>query len=278
MAIDLTTDPHEFQARAWPFLEREMVTNVMASVLLGVLRGRYDECVPVFAYELDANGQVVAAALRTPPLALLVSEFAPDSVDALLDAWLGADPDLPGVNGPPRTAHALAAAFTERTGQSAHQRRGVAMHALREVSDPPRPPAGALRRAELAEAGLLREWWLAFGAEAGSPLATRSVPLVGARIEAGELFVWDDAGPTSMVGISPAVAGVVRIGPVYTPPEYRRHGYAGMAVAEVSRLALAGPASTCMLFTDLANPTSNKIYAEVGYRRCGDWEELAFEG
>jgi len=32
-----------------------------------------------------------------------------------------------------------------------------------------------------------------------------------------------------------------------------------------------------MLFTDLANPTSNKIYAEVGYRRTGDWEEIALE-
>jgi len=33
-----------------------------------------------------------------------------------------------------------------------------------------------------------------------------------------------------------------------------------------------------MLFTDLANPTSNKIYAEVGYRRVGDWEEIELEG
>ena len=31
-----------------------------------------------------------------------------------------------------------------------------------------------------------------------------------------------------------------------------------------------------MLYTDLANPTANKIYAEVGYRRFGDWEEHAF--
>jgi predicted GNAT family acetyltransferase len=31
-----------------------------------------------------------------------------------------------------------------------------------------------------------------------------------------------------------------------------------------------------MLFADLANPTSNKIYAVVGYRRTGDWEELSF--
>ena len=86
---------------------------------------------------------------------------------------------------------------------------------------------------------------------------------------------WDR--PASLVSVAPAVAGVARIGPVYTPPERRRRGYAGMAVAEVSRRLLARGVHTCMLFTDLANPTSNKIYAEVGYRRFGDWEEYEFE-
>jgi hypothetical protein len=90
-------------------------------------------------------------------------------------------------------------------------------------------------------------------------------------------MVWDDGQPVSMIGLAPEVAGVVRIGPVYTPPPHRRRGYAGSAVAAASRRALAGGAARCMLFTDLANPTSNKIYAEVGYRRVADWEEIALE-
>jgi predicted GNAT family acetyltransferase len=71
---------------------------------------------------------------------------------------------------------------------------------------------------------------------------------------------------------------VTRIGPVYTPPELRRRGYASSAVAAVSRQALAAGAQRCALFTDLSNPTSNKIYADVGYRRIADWEEHLFEG
>jgi predicted GNAT family acetyltransferase len=76
--------------------------------------------------------------------------------------------------------------------------------------------------------------------------------------------------------MSPPVAGTIRIGPVYTPPEHRRHGYASSAVAAASRRALSAGARQCMLFTDLANPTSNRIYARVGFRRCADWEELKF--
>ena len=62
-----------------------------------------------------------------------------------------------------------------------------------------------------------------------------------------------------------------------TPPALRRRGYAGSAVAAASRRALTGGARQCMLYTDLDNPTSNKIYAEVGYRRVGEWEEIALE-
>jgi predicted GNAT family acetyltransferase len=100
--------------------------------------------------------------------------------------------------------------------------------------------------------------------------------MVTTRLPRGELLVWEDTRPVCFVGVTQPVSGVVRIGPVYTPPECRRQGYAGTAVAAASRRALAAGADRCVLFTDLANPTSNKIYAEVGYERFGDWEEHEF--
>lgn len=33
-----------------------------------------------------------------------------------------------------------------------------------------------------------------------------------------------------------------------------------------------------MLYTDLANPTSNGVYARLGFRRVGDASEWLFEG
>jgi predicted GNAT family acetyltransferase len=58
---------------------------------------------------------------------------------------------------------------------------------------------------------------------------------------------------------------VSRVGPVYTPPAERGRGWASNAVAEVSHRIQAEGARVC-LFTDQANPTSNKIYAALGYR------------
>ena len=72
----------------------------------------------------------------------------------------------------------------------------------------------------------------------------------------------------------PAGFGVARVGPVYTPQEHRGRGYASAAVAEVSRRLLDEGARVC-LFTDQANPTSNRIYEALGYRPVVDMANLA---
>jgi predicted GNAT family acetyltransferase len=118
-------------------------------------------------------------------------------------------------------------------------------------------------------------WSAEFVREAGVPHgdAERSV---ARGLAAGELFLWEDGKPVCMVGVHVQVAGVVRLGPVYTPPDRRARGYATSAVAAASEAALARGAHACMLFTDLENPTSNRIYAAVGYERFADWREYRF--
>jgi predicted GNAT family acetyltransferase len=69
---------------------------------------------------------------------------------------------------------------------------------------------------------------------------------------------------------------MARINAVYTPPDRRGNGYASACVAAASRHAQTALASTCMLYTDLANPTSNKIYQALGYRAVADVQEWVF--
>ena len=52
--------------------------------------------------------------------------------------------------------------------------------------------------------------------------------------------------------------------------------YASAAVAQVSRLLRDSGERAC-LFTDQANPTSNKIYEAIGYRRVVDMANLRVE-
>jgi predicted GNAT family acetyltransferase len=73
-----------------------------------------------------------------------------------------------------------------------------------------------------------------------------------------------------MAGISLQIAGSARVAPVYTPPEHRGRGYAAAVTAEVSAAARRAGADEVLLFTDLANPTSNGVYTRIGYRPVSD--------
>ncbi|HEY6526006.1 MAG TPA: GNAT family N-acetyltransferase [Solirubrobacteraceae bacterium] len=280
MRWELETDLGAFGARVRPLLEARIENNVVATVLTGTSQGQFRSA-PVLAVGIDEAGAVTAAALRTSPWPMLCTVIAPEDAGPLLDLWLQRDPELSGINALRDTARSIASAWTRRTGGSDRCRTAMAMHSLATVVDPSRPGPGRLVPATEADRDLALRWWDGFVADShvidGGPEVRAAN--VDFRIAQGHLFLWQDEGrPVSMVAMNPAVAGVIRIGPVYTPDEARRHGYASSAVAAISRLGLDAGAHTCMLYTDLANPTSNKIYADVGYRRFAEWEERVFTG
>ena len=269
-------DAAAFAAWVAPFLAAHPERNLPATVLMAIRDGRYDAGHVTLAAAADEAGDVVAVALHTPPHQVVFTELAEADADAAVDAWLHREPGMPGVYAVAPTARALAAAWAQRTGGATAVTVAMAYHQLQQVLDPPRPGPGQLVIATAAHRDVAIEWWTAFAHEAhvvpGNPSAA-----VDQRLRRRGLFLWEhDAEPVVLVAVNPAVAGVVRVGPVYTPPRHRSRGYASSAVAAVSRRALADGAHTCSLFTDLANPTSNRIYADVGYRRTSDWEEITF--
>ena len=279
MTILLTRDAAAFADRAWDFLQARIECNILATVLTAVRAGTLPRRGELFACVLDGSGRVRGAALRTPPRPMLCSPLEPDAADALIEAWVAEDPGLDGVNSVAPTARALATAWARRTGGQTETQMQMAMHVLESVTDPPHPARGRLAPVGAAQLETLIEWWRAFSVEADVGGDVESAAGVArARMDAGGAFFWEYEGrPVSLVAFNPAVAGVARVGPVYTPPPERGRGYAGSAVAALSRHALTEGARRCALFTDLANPTSNKIYAEVGYRRLCDWETVVLE-
>jgi RimJ/RimL family protein N-acetyltransferase len=272
----LTRDAEEFAARTEPLLSGRVECNILATVLMRSLDSGPGDPPPLFAYGIASDGEVAFAALRTHPWPLLTSPLE-GRADEFVEKWLKEDPELSRVSSVPGTAQAIATAWSRRTGGTTRTTMHEAMHVLDEVRDPPRPAPGALRLAEPGDRDLLVGWTEEFVHETGLIGAAQAGAMVDGSLRRQGLLVWEDGRPVSMLGVNPAVARVARIGPVYTPPPYRRRGYAGSAVAAASRRALATVADLCMLYTDLANPTSNKIYAEVGYRRTDDWEEIALE-
>ncbi len=272
----LTRDVHEFAMRTQGFLHERIDCNVMSTLLGNAVDGVFTASLPLFAYRVNLADEVDAAAMRIPPWPLLTSALDATAAGHLMGEWLLSDPRLPGVNALVDTARAISTAWARLTGGSTRCTLREGMHSLEEVVDPPRPAAGTLRVARVDQRPLLVEWLNEFTSEVAIGRPAEAEGMVDARLRHGGMLLWDDGGPACLVGLTRPIGGVVRIGPVYTPPPRRRKGYAGTAVAAASRIALERGAQRCMLYTDLANPTANKIYAEVGYRRFADWEEHDF--
>jgi hypothetical protein len=125
------------------------------------------------------------------------------------------------------------------------------------------------------------DWLQAFADEAlGEAPHVEDMELTYRRKEAdpdGAWLVWDDGGPVSLAAYGNPTPSGIRIGPVYTPPEQRGRGYATSLVADLTADRLAAGMAFCFLFTDLSNPTSNAIYARIGYEPVADWDQWSFQ-
>lgn len=151
------------------------------------------------------------------------------------------------------------------------------LYRLAAPTGPPSMPPGTSRIAQSADHRLVTDWFRAFLAEAEPGGDDDPAAQVCLRIRMGEIVLWEaDGRDVAMAAFSSPIAGMSRIGPVYTPPRDRRHGY-GTAVTHAATLAArkAG-ADVTVLFTDLSNPTSNSIYQALGYRPIADHATVHF--
>jgi hypothetical protein len=235
---------------------------------------------------VEEDGEIVGAAMRTatfgprPPFLLPM----PEAASRLLARTLhDRGEDVRAANGALPAVRTFAEETALLVGGEVTVAQHTRLHELGELVEPRRVP-GRLVVATDRDVDLVRAWFEAFMGDAdeqtGRPRGTSAheVPDTEETLRRiGSGTVWlrlDEAGlPVHLTAANPPAFGVARVGPVYTPPEQRGRGWASAAVHEVSSLLRAQGASVC-LFTDQANPTSNRIYAALGYRPVVDMANL----
>lgn len=267
-----------FLERAEPYLLRdEACHHLILGIGAGLMQGTLKPSRPPYLATCEAEGEVVAAAVMTPPHGLVVSK-APDEALRLIarDLYEGEEP-LPGVHGPADESRRFAAEWQALTGQSARADRPQRIYQVEELIEPV-GVSGALRRATRADLDLISHWLRDFNAETGAPNPSADEIIAG-RLESptGGLYLWLDPEPVSLVGHTGPTRHGVRIGPVYTPPEWRRHGYAAAATAALCRTLLGSGRRFCFLYTDQSNRTAQRVYERIGFRPVCDIAEYRFD-
>jgi len=264
------------RARSW-LEEHEDENNLVLSIAAAhadALPGAEDIDSPLFG-TVEDEGVVVGCFMRTPPHKLVLTRMPIVGVGPVIEEVASRWASLPAVLGPTQVARAAGQAWVDRCGGRAWTgmlQRIYRLDAVRAPADVP----GEMRAAVPDDLPLIEAWNEGFAADAGhafhAPAAARE-----AWVREGRLVLWEDGAPVAMAVAGGRTRNGVRVGYVYTPPERRRHGYASALVARLSQSLLDDGVRFCVLYTDLANPTSNAIYARIGYRPICDVEDVNLE-
>ena len=276
LTFTLLTEPSEVLSQLGRLVEREPESlSVLASVTGGLVTDPARYVGPRWWVGRDAAGEAVAAFMHTPPHPMHIALAGADAARALARLLADEGDDLPGVSGLREPAEAFADQWCRRTGHTATVDMEIGRFDLPVRARLPFEVSGSYRVATADDAVTVDDWHQAFVDTIER--RGRVAPSLHAYITAGRVGLWTVGGrAVSMAYASPSNGGVTRISGVWTPPELRGHGYASAVVTALSAERQdAGEA--CMLYTDLANPTSNAIYQAIGYRRrVGDSIAITF--
>ena len=266
LTILFSEDPAVVIRKADKFLASEPVLH---NLILSILHARVAQSEPgrywIALHGEEAVGVVVQSPLEYPAT---LTPMEPGTVLAMVDAIAADGVTLVGINGDAATAARFAGQWSERSKSAATPLQGMRLYELVELGEAP-GIAGHLRQAGARDRSLMILWTRAFQEEIGES-ANDTERRVDRALAAGQIWLWDQGGETASmaVGREPA-QGVVRLSGVYTSPEKRKQGYAAACVHALSK-HLRGLRYRCILYTDLANPTSNSIYRRIGYKAVAE--------
>jgi predicted GNAT family acetyltransferase len=255
----------EFRAAADPFYRRDPVTSTVELTML------HSQAPPEDALLLtvwDAE-LLVGTVIQTPPYPLLCSRLPEETVGDVAQELARIRPQSAGVRGLRTTAMRFADTWQAVTGCRGTVGMEERLYRLTSLQAPT-GVEGAHRAATEADSGLLDTWFTDFQLEAFGRT------IVGARRSAHTVLWTVDGAPASMARVGRPIAGVSRIGPVFTPVDRRGRGYGSAVTAAAAQWALDAGADHVVLFTDLANPVSNSIYQRIGFEPVSDWLRIDF--
>ncbi|MEV6769881.1 GNAT family N-acetyltransferase [Nocardia sp. NPDC051030] len=270
MRIEVSSDAVEYQKLVAEFLGRDALGHtVLLTILDNLISGITVE--PGHFLSVHDGEKVVGAAAKTASHGVLLGELPAGAVEAVADVLAEIAPDAPDIEAADEDALAFAERWSALRGRRFELDYHTRLYRLGELSVLSAP--GRARRAGAADIELCVQWMDAVRAEHGFGLPAQGVQT---RVAAGRIWLWEhDGHPVSLVAHHGNVVGWSRVGPVYTPHAERRKGYAGALTAHVSKMLRDKGSGVC-LFTDLANPTSNRIYQNIGYEPVRDFVRYKF--
>jgi len=289
MQFNLYTDVHKFYHDTYNLLKRHEAQNVipLGNIIIGhagIDKTEWRDPVNwiMVTIETGINNEIQLVALMTPPRGLTL--YAKDNIiDEVAITCLVKgleNHSIPSIVSTKDISYCFAESYCKSKGLKYEVKEHMRLFELTKVN-PTIPQIGTLRLVEERDMHFFPYWHEAFQICVSKNGNIMNEPQDGGFfrhvISMKNRYILEHEGmPVSMSSITRELQTVCNIGNVYTPPYLRGNGYASSCVAKVSQIILDRGFEKSILTTDLTNPTSNKIYQNIGYIPFCDTVVLEF--
>ena len=225
--------------------------------------------------------KTVSAAIQTPPMNLVLSECDQIGLERFAQILIKQNASFPGVVGPGDVAKRFAEIWSRLKGLKSSLAMGQKIYELTEVKFP-KTIHGEFCAVKENDADIIEKWAIEFAKESLPTTDVRPLEFwkqyALRAVKNQTAYFWlVDGMPAAISHTSRPTKNGISINAVYTPPRNRKNGYASSVVAHLTQKMLDSGKRFCVLYTDLANPTSNKIYQKLGYREIAESSLYSFE-
>ena len=268
-----------FDAVEKEIIEQEDVFSLFLGVLGAIKQGKYEN---PFMATVEEQGNVLAIMQMTPPHPLnviIVDESRTDElIKFIVRQLIKHRIDIPGIVSIKLWATAFADQWEKAKGGKQRLLMKQGIYRLDEINDTLETSQGHWRLARNEDCPLIEKWFSLFEEDTHLPKSPPEVvkERVASFIAGKEIFLWENEGKVvSMMKKARPTKNSVTVSLVFTPKEERKKGYARTMVMHGSE-ELLKDYQFCVLYTDMLNPTSNKIYQEIGYKKIADSVHIGF--
>ncbi|WP_062238172.1 GNAT family N-acetyltransferase [Fictibacillus sp. FJAT-27399] len=276
MELEQFSEIKDFYKSAESFLmKHEAAAELITSSCLAHMEVKASSSNPPFLCCIREGGDILLTAFMNPPRPLLI--FGKEEALPLLIKKLAMqDWGISKLTAPAKPARAFAEMWLRETGNSHRISMRMMLYRLERLTAFT-PTLGRMRQASLKDSELAGKWLYEMGSETRSLLTEQeAMQTARQKIQEKRVYIWDSDQPVSMAAITRPTKNGMTVNMVYTPPEHRRKGFAKSCIAGLSRELLQSGRKFCTIYTDETNPSSSKIYSDIGYEEIGRYTELAF--
>ncbi|MGE8205071.1 GNAT family N-acetyltransferase [Heyndrickxia sp. NPDC080065] len=264
-------DLFSFKKDTFPYLEKNEVVN---NLIMGLLKNG-ENVQPTLMATLIKEKEIILVLLQTDPERNIILSHTNQVIDKELETithhLIEELKEAPGLEGDRNLVLKLGEKLSTSCGIQFEIRMKQKIYKLEKVKKAP-IGVGALRKVNLTDLPIISEWVYQFCVDVNEPITVEDARKKAEEvINRQRLYAWEiDGKMVSMANATRPTQNNITISLVYTPADERKKGYASNCVSALSQFMLDQGYKTTSLYTDLDNPTSNKIYMEIGYEEVAE--------